>query len=177
VLLTAWAAVSVCALVGQVTGRRPRLKWPNDILFDGNKLCGILLEQRAVAGRRATVAGIGLNVSQSAAWFAGAGLSDATSLAIAAASNLDWAGVARQLIHQLDEEYDRLLGGDLATAETSWQQHLGLLGNRVRVERHGQPDVEGLVREVSFQAIVLESPAGELQSLIPEQIRHVITRD
>jgi BirA family transcriptional regulator, biotin operon repressor / biotin---[acetyl-CoA-carboxylase] ligase len=39
------------------------LKWPNDILVRGQKLCGLLLEAEAVAGGRlAVVAGIGTNV-------------------------------------------------------------------------------------------------------------------
>jgi BirA family transcriptional regulator, biotin operon repressor / biotin---[acetyl-CoA-carboxylase] ligase len=39
------------------------LKWPNDVLAEGQKLCGILLEAEAVAGNRlAVVVGIGTNV-------------------------------------------------------------------------------------------------------------------
>jgi BirA family transcriptional regulator, biotin operon repressor / biotin---[acetyl-CoA-carboxylase] ligase len=38
------------------------LKWPNDILVRGQKLCGLLLEAEAVAGGLAVVAGIGTNV-------------------------------------------------------------------------------------------------------------------
>ena len=41
------------------------LKWPNDVLLDGAKVAGVLVEVRTVAGRRATVIGIGLNVNAS----------------------------------------------------------------------------------------------------------------
>lgn len=42
---------------------RPELKWPNDVIVDGAKLSGILLEaERIVAGRLAIVVGIGVNV-------------------------------------------------------------------------------------------------------------------
>ena len=47
--------------------RRPRfhpklrLKWPNDLLLDGAKLAGILIEAESVGGKTATVAGIGVN--------------------------------------------------------------------------------------------------------------------
>lgn len=44
-------------------GSRLRLKWPNDVLLDGAKLAGILLEAEALAdGRLAVVVGIGVNV-------------------------------------------------------------------------------------------------------------------
>src|SRR5262245_25663111 len=131
VILTAWAAVAVCELARRLTGRPAKIKWPNDILLAGKKVCGILIEQRVSAGRLATIAGIGLNVSQTAEWFRDAELPDATSLACSCAAPLDWSTVARELIQQLDEELDRLMEGDLATLEARWQWHLGLLGRTV----------------------------------------------
>ena len=74
-LLTAWAAVSVCELVGKLTGLSMRMKWPNDVLTQSKKICGILIEQRrgqSVNDAPATVVGIGLNVCQPASHFADA---------------------------------------------------------------------------------------------------------
>ena len=79
VLLTAWAAVAVCETVQRITGRTPRIKWPNDVLVSERKLCGILIEQRATStGQAATAVGIGLNVSQPGEWFDQVGLKEAT---------------------------------------------------------------------------------------------------
>ena len=41
--------------------RELKLKWPNDLLLDGAKLAGILIEAESVGGKTATVAGIGVN--------------------------------------------------------------------------------------------------------------------
>ena len=49
-ILTAWAAVSVCETVLELTGLEARIKWPNDVLVRGRKVCGILIEQRVVRG-------------------------------------------------------------------------------------------------------------------------------
>ena len=54
VLLTAWAAIAVCETVRELTGLQATIKWPNDVLLDGCKVCGILIEQA-----RGTVAGVG----------------------------------------------------------------------------------------------------------------------
>lgn len=47
--------------VSEVAGERARIKWPNDVLLDGRKLAGILVEGRPQAGW--AVLGVGLNVA------------------------------------------------------------------------------------------------------------------
>src|SRR5262245_20280596 len=59
-ILTAWAAVSVCKLIGDRTRLEPTIKWPNDVLIRGRKVCGILCEGAAAH----VVVGIGINVNQ-----------------------------------------------------------------------------------------------------------------
>jgi BirA family biotin operon repressor/biotin-[acetyl-CoA-carboxylase] ligase len=48
-VLTAWAAVSVCETIRGLTGLQAQIKWPNDVLIHGRKVCGILIEQKTVA--------------------------------------------------------------------------------------------------------------------------------
>jgi BirA family biotin operon repressor/biotin-[acetyl-CoA-carboxylase] ligase len=152
--------------VRDLTGQSARVKWPNDVLVHGKKVCGILIEQS-----QATVAGIGLNVQQSAAAFAEAGLPDAGSLALFTNDALDTDRAARVLITHLDAEYDRLCRGDLATLEAAWQTHSGLLGRPVVVECHDR-ELSGHLRDMTWDAIVLESAEGVV-SLRPESIRHL----
>jgi BirA family biotin operon repressor/biotin-[acetyl-CoA-carboxylase] ligase len=166
-ILTAWAAVSVCTLVREVVGMQARIKWPNDVLLRDRKVCGILIEQAA-----GTVVGIGLNVRQSDAQFARAGLPLATSLAQFTAAPLDTHVVAKQLLRRLDEEYDRLYQGDLPALEASWKLHLGLLGLQVAAEC---PDGihRGWLRELTFDAVELERPGAPPLVLPPERVLHL----
>jgi BirA family biotin operon repressor/biotin-[acetyl-CoA-carboxylase] ligase len=165
-VLTAWAAVSVCAAVQQLTGRHARIKWPNDVLLDGRKVCGILIEQA-----KGTVVGIGLNVRQTAEQFAAAGLPDAASLSQFSAEPLDTYPVAQALIQHLDREYDTLCRGEVGMLEASWRRHLGLLGREVTVECHGGV-YDGRLSELSFAGVVLECREGPL-TLPPEKILHL----
>jgi BirA family biotin operon repressor/biotin-[acetyl-CoA-carboxylase] ligase len=165
-ILTAWAAVSVCETVRRIVGHQAKIKWPNDVLLKGRKVCGILIEQG-----RGTVAGIGLNVRQSADDFAAAELPLATSLGQYTSVSLDTHAVARTLLDVLDEEYERLCDGDLATLEACWKWHLGLLGKDVRAacldgERRGR------LLEIAFDGVVIRQTGGECV-LPPERILHL----
>ena len=66
--LTAWTAVATCDAVQAVCGLRPGIKWTNDLVLEGKKLCGILTElgMEGASSRPAyVVVGIGINVGQS----------------------------------------------------------------------------------------------------------------
>lgn len=166
VLLAAWAAVAVCETIRLTTGQQAKIKWPNDVLVRGRKVCGILIEQS-----RATVAGIGLNVNQSAESFAAAKLPDAGSLALFTPAPLVTHDVARILIAQLDEEYDRLCRGNLGTLEARWKWHSGLLGKTVVVECH-DTELRGRLIDMTWDAVVLQIEGNE-RLLRPEMVRHV----
>lgn len=166
-ILTAWAAVSVCETILQTTGLQAKIKWPNDVLIHGRKACGILIEQGA-----GTVVGIGLNVNQPAEAFEQPGLEHGTSLSLAAGKPLVAADVAKQLIRQLDEEYDRLCSGDLATLEACWEWRLGLLGRQVAIEC-AETVHQGRLLEVAWSGLELETSAGGVIRLQPEAVRHV----
>jgi BirA family biotin operon repressor/biotin-[acetyl-CoA-carboxylase] ligase len=172
VVLTAWVAVSVCQLIRQLTGIQAQIKWPNDVLIDGRKVCGILIEQRSAgAGGLATVVGIGLNVTQSAAWFAQAGLTEGTALGLHTHQSLAARDVALDLIAQLDEEYRRLLAGSAVALETSWNNHLGLAGAHVLIECTTESMNVRLLK-VSFTGLDVEI-AGQRVRVQPEGVRHI----
>ncbi|HEY4277491.1 MAG TPA: biotin--[acetyl-CoA-carboxylase] ligase [Conexibacter sp.] len=59
--LTAGLAVAEVAAALDSAGREPAIKWPNDVLLDGRKVCGILAEGRLQEGW--AVLGIGINVA------------------------------------------------------------------------------------------------------------------
>jgi BirA family biotin operon repressor/biotin-[acetyl-CoA-carboxylase] ligase len=167
-LLTAWAAVAVAEAIRQAAGRQARIKWPNDLLLRGRKVCGILIEQG-----RGTVVGIGLNVNQPAQHFAAAGLPDATSLAVAADRPFDPAEVARCLIGHLDDEYDALLRGEMAALEACWAWRIGLLGRAVVAEAADGTAQRGRLRDLTFGGLELVRVDGSVLRLPPEGVRHL----
>lgn len=167
VVLTAWAAVAVADAVFRLTGQQAKIKWPNDLLVRGKKVCGILIEQRA-----ATVVGIGLNLNQTVAEFATAGLPDATSLAVLAGQPIDPRVALAAVVRHLDNEYDRLISGERVPLESDWKWRIGLLGRQVVAERSDGSTVTGRLRDLSFDGIELEADGG-MRVLKPEEVRHL----
>jgi BirA family biotin operon repressor/biotin-[acetyl-CoA-carboxylase] ligase len=115
------------------------LKWPNDVLIGGKKVCGILTEMNAEATRvRYIVVGIGMNVNQ--ADFPKELEHEATSLRMATGSEWSRVEVATALLKSLDREYRDLLQESDArqsilqrfAEQSSWVQ-----GKPVRIDDNG----------------------------------------
>ncbi len=166
-VLTAWAACAVCGLIGKMTGLEATIKWPNDVLIQGRKVCGILLEQRG-----GTVAGIGLNVNQPTEHFEAAGLPNAASLAMLSGQRLDCRDVAVKLLVELDGWYDILVKGNVGKLENEWKQRIGLLGRHIEIDtptgRHA-----GQLQDINFDAVQVRLADGQVLKIPPEGVRHL----
>lgn len=97
--LTAWAASAIAESVRGL-GLDARIKWPNDILVAGRKLCGILVERR-----NAVVVGVGLNVSIRADQFPDDLRLPATSLETELGLPVDRTTLFLDILARLDDSY------------------------------------------------------------------------
>lgn len=177
VIFTSWAAVAVGDLIFDLVGLQAKIKWPNDVLLHGKKVCGILIEQRTTGlpdHPLATIVGIGLNVSQSGENFQAANLPEAGSLLSLTGRSLDYSEVAEGLIRRLDDDYQELLEGQYQTLESQWIWRLGLLGRNVEVELADRR-VQGRLLDLTFEGLLLEKD-GCFERIAPEQVRHVTER-
>jgi BirA family transcriptional regulator, biotin operon repressor / biotin---[acetyl-CoA-carboxylase] ligase len=173
VILTAWAAVSVAEAILALTGVQARIKWPNDLLVRGKKVCGILIEQTGTGSAVTTVAGIGLNLNQTADEFAQANLPDATSLGVLTGSVIDARTAAGVLVRKLDLEYARLVAGEHVAVEADWKWRIGLLGRHVVVEHLGGDVTTGRLRDMAFDGLEVENTEGFVQVIAPESVAHI----
>jgi BirA family transcriptional regulator, biotin operon repressor / biotin---[acetyl-CoA-carboxylase] ligase len=174
VILTAWAAVAVGDAIFALTGAQARIKWPNDLLIRGQKCCGILIEQRGSGTDITTVAGIGLNLNQTASEFDAAQLPHATALGIAGGSGyIDPRTAASVVIRALDREWVRLLNGERVAVEADWKWRVGLLGRQVLVEHANGEVSTGRLRDMSFDGLELETQDGYVRVIAPEAVAHV----
>lgn len=154
--LTAWTAVAVCRAIESVCGVKPQIKWPNDILVEGKKLCGILTEMGVEAETGAlgyVVVGMGTNVSQTREDF-GPELEDiATSLRLLG-GEVTRRELALALIAQLDK-----MNADFPT---QWNEYFAAYQSRCVTL--GRP--VKLVRPYGETFAVAERLTGEFQLVV-----------
>ena len=110
--LSLMAGVAVSDALREHTGLRPDLRWPNDLLLNGKKFCGILTELSSDgAAVRHAVIGIGVNVNQAS--FPDDLNSIATSLRIESGRQWSRIELLAALLKSIDTEYNSLIA-DLA---------------------------------------------------------------
>ena len=133
--ITLVAAVAVARAVEQGTGLKPEIKWPNDLLIGGKKLCGILTELNAELNRvNYVVVGIGMNVNTPGDKLPAHG----TSLMRELGEKVDRLELARQLLAQLDKTYAQFIKEGMSPVLEQWRGFAGFLGRRVRVAVEGR---------------------------------------
>lgn len=134
--MTALAGVAVCAAVERLCGVRPGLKWPNDPVLNGKKLCGILTEAslEAETGRlQSMVVGVGVNVAQKPEDFSPEVREMAASLLQLLGRPVSRPRLAAALLEELDKAYAALLAGDLSAYLAAYRRDCVNLGRTVRL--------------------------------------------
>ena len=127
---------------GRATRLQCRIKWPNDILIQGQKVAGILVEKRTIKAKPCFVVGIGINCNQTAAAFDGYDLNlPATSLAIQAGKPIDRTELVCILLDKLEYWLGQISVGIAHPTNPvieRWLQLSGMLGRHVTVECDGK---------------------------------------
>lgn len=127
VLIAALAMCSAC----RKEGANVRIKWPNDLIANGKKLCGMLLEMDATAENvNFAVAGIGLNVRS---FPYAEDLKHATCLnkACGHAASRPW--VTAQFLSEFERLYEKWRAEGIEAILPLYREYSITLGSRVRV--------------------------------------------
>lgn len=144
--LTIAAGLAAAEGVEASTGCHCGLGWPNDVLLDGRKLCGVLVELHTAGGRRCLVTGIGINVN--------ACPSDdevdqpATCLADHAGEWIERTEIVQAVLRRMDHWVGLLAEGRTESLHGAWLSRCGMLNRRLTVLRAGQRYV-GRVLDIS----------------------------
>lgn len=169
--ITLAAGLAVCRAVEEETGLSPAIKWPNDLLLDNRKFCGILTEGDPLSSDPLAVLGIGINVTTPFAAFPEALRAKATSLLAHSGTLYARGRLLAAVLSRLEAVLARLEGGDFATILAEWRKRDALLGKRLSwVTPAGAivtgialgPDEEGVLHLQGDTGIIHEVLSGDL---------------
>ena len=132
-VLTLMAAVAAHQAISTTTGLPADIRWPNDVLVDGKKVCGILTEMSAEVDRlHAVVLGIGINVNHRE--MPSELKNIATSLRIEAGKSLSRTQILVALLKEVERKYHLLLDEGSAAIARRWAAASTFAqGKRIRV--------------------------------------------
>jgi BirA family biotin operon repressor/biotin-[acetyl-CoA-carboxylase] ligase len=170
-ILSLAAGLAVQAAIRQIDPRiNPDLKWPNDLLIDGRKVCGILTEMNSEATRvRHIVVGIGLNVNQVSF------PTELSAISLRLVTDSEWSRVelVGALLKSLDREYRALVNdadAQVSVRERFTQNSSWVFGKKVRIEEN-VPALEGTTEGLDSRGFLqLRTPHG-LQTVLSGTVR------
>ncbi|MCR2802979.1 biotin--[acetyl-CoA-carboxylase] ligase [Paenibacillus soyae] len=131
--LTLLTAVALCRSLKRKTELPIGIKWPNDLLVNGKKISGILLESAAEDERlKYIVAGVGISVNLSEADYPDELLAKATSLRIQAGHTFSRQELLDEFLLEWETLYDLFLQEGFGPISTLWESLSVTLGTRAR---------------------------------------------
>ncbi len=143
---------AILSALEAVSGLRLDLKWPNDLFWQGRKLCGVLIDARGNPADRYLI-GVGINVNRGRF---PPELSDlATSLALATGEEFDREELVLAIACSIDAALTSLTNGDIAELETLFADRLGCLGKLVHLRGEGI-DAKGRLSAITFAKVSLD---------------------
>jgi BirA family transcriptional regulator, biotin operon repressor / biotin---[acetyl-CoA-carboxylase] ligase len=115
------------------------LKWPNDVLVDGRKVAGILMEMDAEDDRvRAVIAGIGVNLNMTPDDLPADLRDKATSVGAVSGAPVDRVAFASRLLSQVEARYRQCLDQGFAALRPLWDRLSCLHGREVEIDDSGR---------------------------------------
>ena len=158
------ASLAVAHAIKEVTGLQSQIKWPNDVLINGKKVSGILIESGVRDNNiDYAVIGVGINVNLEAACL-GNVASPATSLSDELGKNVSRLEIVRRLLPEIERSY--LLAQDSKVVYQEWRDSLETLGRKVRASSGGRI-YEGIAESIAEDgSLLLRCPDGRLTRIL-----------
>ena len=130
--ITLTAGLSMCEAIKKVTGLPAKIKWPNDIVINGKKVCGILTEMSAEMDRiNYIVVGIGVNVNNKTF---PENLPYASSLALEGKREYTRKEIIQQFLIQFEKDYATYISDQsLKHLIQRYSQNCITLNNKVKI--------------------------------------------
>ena len=163
-LMTAVAAVKAIEICTQI---EPQIKWPNDILINEKKVCGILTEMSAELDIiNWVVVGIGVNVNIDHQRFPEDIQANTISLKEVSGEEVLRVKLAQTFLQEFEKYYEKLKRKEFSSILKEWKLYSHTLGKKIRVDM-GERIITGEAIDINEEgALILKKEDGELIKII-----------
>ena len=166
-MLTLVMALSVVEAITELTGLEAAIKWPNDIVVNGKKVCGILTEMSAEPDYiHYVVIGVGINVNNQTQDFEDEVRQIATSLKIEADKTISRAAMVERILFYFEKNYDTFVRKlDLSELQEAYQKYLINLNAEVKV-LDPKGEYTGIARGINATGeLLVEKEDGTIETV------------
>ena len=133
--LTLLASVAVARTINRLYGLKSEIKWPNDVLINEKKVCGIITESQTMGKTlRFAVLGIGINANFDTAVFPTHLKESATTLRKELGRKIDREKLLGEVLAEIESCYGLLRRGRFEVILGEWRRLAGLLGSYVEID-------------------------------------------
>ncbi len=173
-MITTAAAVAVCRAIVAITGREPQIKWVNDIILDGKKVCGILTEaafNTDYSGLEYVVLGIGINLFVPEEGFP----DDIKDIAGALCDRYD-RELRDRLVKSILKEFSHIYCNEKGSYMTEYRALSCVIGKEVKIYRtptfvQGEPDDMAYAYGIDDNCrLLVRYPDGREEALVSGEI-------
>jgi len=161
-LLSLTCAVAVTDAIGKPGRHKAKIKWPNDIILNGKKVAGILLEARPGKSNSSYIAGIGINCHQKKHSFLPELQASATSIDLETGTVCDRISLARRLLTCLDHWLE-LAKKDREKVINEWRILSIQLGHRVILSYNGRIFAGNCIGIDPEKGLILQLDSGSVR--------------
>lgn len=171
---TCIGALAVAEAIRSLYSLPVSVKWPNDVLINEKKVCGILTELANNKGKQqGVVVGIGINVNQTLEELKFSVLMPATSILIERKEFTPRGPLLREILRHFDAYYVYFLQGKTNEILRGWKGLSTLLGHPVKIVTT-QGEITGLAIDIeSDGALVVRQNTGFLTRILSGDVEKI----
>lgn len=172
-LVTLMAAVATADAIRNFSGILPMIKWPNDVLFRGRKVAGLLNEIHSEVDRiHFVILGIGVNLNMDEKMFSKEIRNIATSLKIETGQTVSRKDFLQSLFLELEKWYAMFSEQGSALILKAWRDRAHIKGKQVKVTSFGETLVGRAIDIDSDGALILETKGGRQNRVVAGDIEY-----
>ncbi len=165
--LTIMSSLAVAKTISQLYNLEPEVKWPNDVLINAKKVCGILTEAKTSGDTTSfVIVGIGINANIELQSLPEQVRAHATSLRHELPGTIDCEQLLHVLLEKMEHYYVMLQNGKFHSVLVEWKRLCRFLGSYVEV-MSGKKQIEGWATDVDRDgALILKLQDGTSRRIL-----------